>query len=88
MYQLQGYTRTSHISFFTFSLCLRDVDANDVHADMQDDDDIPSPEPVKKKKGGKGKKQMSKTSASAHPPEMMALNSDKGLVEVKDICRW
>ncbi|UOH84836.1 hypothetical protein LQV05_001651 [Cryptococcus neoformans] len=55
---------------------------------IPDDDDIPSPEPVKKKKGGKGKKQMSKTSASAHPPEMMALNSDKGLVEVKDICRW
>ncbi|KIR51778.1 histone-lysine N-methyltransferase SUV39H [Cryptococcus gattii Ru294] len=55
---------------------------------IPDDGDIPSPEPVKKKKGGKDKKQISKTSASAHPPEMIASDSGKGLVEVKDICRW
>lgn len=64
------------------------MNANQTCANIQDGGDIPSPEPVKKKKGGKDKKRISKTSASAHPPEMIALDSGKGLVEVKDICRW
>lgn len=74
-----------YIFFFSFWFFLRDVDVNDVYVDIQDDD-VLFLEFVKKKKGNKGKKQMFKIFVLVYLLEMIVLNLDKGLVEVKDIC--